>query len=170
MYAGKTSELIRLKRRTDIAGQKSIIIKYNGDIRYGTDDQLYTFDKTAHPCVVSTGKSLKKTLNSLDPEIKYVYIDEIQFYEDAFEVCQELANNDIHVIVSGLQGTYERKIFPVISQLIPIADKITQLTAIDKDSGNDAPFTKRIISGNDLEVIGGSESYKSVDLYNYYLM
>ena len=169
MYAGKTSELIRLKKRTDIAGKKSIIIKYDGDMRYGTDDQLYTFDKTSHPCVVSCGKSLKNTLTQIDlSDVNYIYIDEIQFYNDAFDVCQSLTKNDIHVIVTGLQGTYERKIFPVIAELIPISDKITQLTAIDKDSGNDAPFTKRIVGGNDLEIIGGSESYKSTDLFNYF--
>lgn len=168
MYAGKTSELIRLKRRNDIAGKKSIIIKYKEDMRYGIDDQLYTYDKTSHPCVVSLGKSLKNTLDSIDlNNVKYIYIDEIQFYNDAFEVCQNLVKNDIHVIVTGLQGTYERKIFPVIAQLFPISDKLTQLTAIDKDSGNEAPFTKRIISGCDLEIIGGTESYKATDLFNY---
>ena len=72
------------------------------------------------------------------------------------------------MIVTGLQGTYERKIFPVIASLIPIANHFTHLTAIDEQSGNEAPFTKRILGGNELELIGSSENYKSTDLFNYF--
>ena len=52
--------------------------------------------------------------------IKYFYIDEIQFYKDADIVCEMLANMGKHVVVSGLQGDYNRQIFPNISKLFPL--------------------------------------------------
>ena len=50
MYAGKTTELLRLKKRAEIAGQKCLAIKFYKDLRYD-EDRLSTHDleKTPQP-------------------------------------------------------------------------------------------------------------------------
>lgn len=172
MFSGKTSELLRLKNRTDIAGRKSIIIRYQNDTRYGNDDKIYTHDKKSYDCIVSVKDSIMETLEShniLIGEYQYIYIDEIQFYNDSADACTYLANNDVNVVVSGLSGTFDMKIFKSISELIPIADKITHLTAVDKNTGKDAAFTKRTTESKDLEVIGGCEIYKACDRSQYFV-
>ena len=175
MFSGKTSELLRLKSRTDIAGIKSIIIRYASDTRYGTDSRIYTHDHQSIDCTISAGNSLGKTLSLLQEDtpdllstVKYIYIDEIQFYSDAVEICTNLANSDIHVVVAGLSGTFEGIIFENIAKLIPIAEKIKHLTAIDKKSAKNASFTKRLTIGKEIEVIGGSEAYEACDREHFY--
>ena len=89
-----------------------------------------------------------------------MYIDEIQFYCDALEVCNYLVNEkDINVVCAGLSGTFDGKIFKNIADLIPVSDKITHLTAVDKMTGETAPFTKRLTNDKNVEVIGGEDMY-----------
>lgn len=171
MYAGKTSELLRLKSRSDITGQKSIIIKYSNDTRYTTDAVISTHNKITinKDIIISSGNSLNDTIKNIDiSDIIYFYIDEIQFYYDAHEVLNKLANElDKHIICSCLQGDYKMEIFPVVAKLIPCAESIIHLTAIDKDSKTDAAFTKRIVNNENLELIGSTDMYKAVNRYNW---
>ena len=70
-------------------------------------------------------------------------------------------NNGLIVEACGLNGDFERKPFNQISLLIPLADKIEHITAIDETNGQDAPFTKRISEEKDQEVIGGKDKYRA---------
>lgn len=172
MFCGKTTELIRLKSRSDIAGRKTLVIKYQGDNRYH-NSQLGTHSGVKIPALNSCGKKLKSTFNLIENLHEYVdiYIDEIQFYDDAVEVCDDLANQGYNVYVSGLQGDINRQPFPIVSKLIPIADKIIHLTAIDKDTGKDAPFSALITQFDRptcvQETIGGADLYQAVDRRHY---
>lgn len=169
MFAGKTSELMRLKRRDDIARQKSIIIRYYKDVRYGNGPDIFNHDHSSMPCVISCNTHLAKTLETIDlTDIVSIYIDEIQFYTDAVEVCQTLFDNGHNVIVSGLQGDYTRSAFSNINVLAQKCNKITHLTAVDQNSGAEAAFTKRLTTESSIELIGGTESYHATDLYNYF--
>jgi thymidine kinase len=66
-----------------------------------------------------------------------------------------------HVIVSGLDGTYERKPFIEVLKLIPIADEVIRLNAlcIRCCNGTLASFSKRIVQDTNIELVGGTESY-----------
>ncbi len=46
--------------------------------------------------------------------------------------------------------------------LLPIAEKVTKLSAVCVYCCNDASFTKRITESKEIEVIGGEEMYKPV--------
>lgn len=59
-----------------------------------------------------------------------VAIDEGQFYPDIVEFCEELANMGIIVMVAALDGTFQRKGFGNILNLLPVAEKVTKLTAV----------------------------------------
>jgi thymidine kinase len=171
MFSGKTTELLRQLTRKKIAGQDNILIKYSGDNRFD-DTNIVTHDKIMFESTrVSKGHCLRETVGDLlEQQVigTNVFIDEIQFFNDGAEICDSLANNGYNVFACGLQGDYNRKIFPTIAKLIPLCDKITHLTSIDKKSGKECTNTKRICDSNELELIGGNDLYQAVDRYNYY--
>jgi len=172
MFSGKTTELLRQMTRKKIANQDNILIKYSGDNRFDNVN-IVTHDKiTFQSTIVSIGHCLKDTVKELlEQQVvnTNIFIDEIQFFSDGAEVCDLLANNGYNVFACGLQGDYNRNIFPTIAKLIPLCEKITHLTSIDKKSGKECTNTKRICDSNELELIGGDDLYQAVDRYNYFM-
>jgi thymidine kinase len=65
------------------------------------------------------------------------------------------ANNGKIVIISALDGTYMRKGFEPIVELIPMAEKVKKLAAICKNCGTNASFTFRTCLSEEIELIGG---------------
>jgi thymidine kinase len=175
MYSGKTTELLRLKNRSKHIEKKTLCIKYYEDIRYGNDDLLHTHDGLHHNAITSEGKSLMSTFQKIENILDYdeIYIDEIQFYDDADIACEYIANNGNNIIACGLQSDFNRNMFKSIINLFPKCDKITILTAIDKDSKNECSFTK-FIGGKDTqfnngnELIGTTNYYIACDRKNYF--
>lgn len=65
------------------------------------------------------------------------------------------------VIVTGLDGTYDRKPFRNILDLAPLADKFTKLTAVCYFCKEEsASFSKRIVEDKQVELIGKLEFYR----------
>lgn len=158
MFSGKSSFLIQQYKRYNIAGKKCLVIKYAGDDRYDETSVV------THDLVKIQALPTSKLLN-LDEEVKkydVICIDEIQFFEDGL-VCDNWASDGKIVIVSGLNGTFQRKPWKIISNLIPLADDIIHLKAVCKDTGEDASFTHRTVSAKDDFFIGGSEAYSALD-------
>ena len=165
MFSSKTTELIRQYNRNAIGGKKCIMIKYIGDDRYDKD-----FVVTHDGIKVNAIKC--KYLKDVEQDIIYydvICIDEVQFYTDADIYCDIWAMNK-QVYACGLSGTFKRTPFPIISNLIAKADKVKFLTAICKDNGNEAPFTKMYSDpeNDEIEIIGGSEKYMAVDRKKYF--
>jgi thymidine kinase len=50
-----------------------------------------------------------------------------QFFPDVVEFCDDWANRGKVVIVSALDGTFERKPFARILELIPLAEQVLKL-------------------------------------------
>lgn len=59
------------------------------------------------------------------------------------EFSEKMANLGKVVIVAALDGTYQRKGFGEILNLVPLAEHIVKLTAVCMTCYNDASFTKR---------------------------
>ena len=158
MFSGKSTELMRRLRRNIIAKKKCIAVKYKGDTRYSLDD-MATHNKLLMPAIACS--TLQESIDTL---LKYdvVGIDEGQFFPDICEKAEELANNGKEVIVACLDGTFQRKPFGKILELLPLAEEIVKLSAICFRCGNEAPFTMRLGKQEEVLVIGGSELYKPV--------
>jgi len=86
-------------------------------------------------------------------------VDEGQFYPDVVEFCEKMANIGKTIIVSALDGTFQRKPFNRVLELIPLAEKIDKLSAVCSICQGEAPFTARIGEETQLEIIGGSDKY-----------
>ncbi len=175
MFCGKTTELIRLKTRAEIGQKKCIMIKYSKDTRYDSGEgdvrvTLSTHDQRKADAINSVGNNLHKTIDSINhiDQYDYIFIDEIQFYEDGAEVCDQLANRGFQVVACGLQSDHLRQPFGCIPNLFSCADKITHLTAIDAETGGEASFTARLSNETEQEVIGGADKYIAVDRSHYF--
>lgn len=168
MFSGKTSELIRLKNRSFFAGEKCVLIKYSGDVRYNksnTDKLLYTHDGKGYEAFETNDLSELKYEHFIN-KYTHFFIDEIQFYNNP-EIIEEMANIGKHFVLSGLQGDFNKNIFNVISYLIPKCEKITHLTAIDINTKKDAAFTYRLCNNKEVKLIGGSGEYQAVTRETY---
>jgi thymidine kinase len=88
-----------------------------------------------------------------------IAVDEGQFFPDVVEVCDALANSGKIVVVSALDGTFERQPFNNILNLIPMAESVVKITAVCKICFRDAHFSKRITADTRVEVIGGADMY-----------
>eukprot|EP00742_Colponemidia_sp_Colp-10_P009141 GILJ01009943.1.p1 GENE.GILJ01009943.1~~GILJ01009943.1.p1 ORF type:complete len:253 (+),score=26.85 GILJ01009943.1:28-759(+) len=158
MFSGKSTELLRRIRRHTIANRKCLVIKYSMDNRY-SEDCMSTHDRQmihAQPCKVL------REVNDMFDDYDIIGIDEGQFFPDLVEMCEKFANRGKTVIVAALDGTFQRKAFGSVLELIPLAEKVTKLTAVCSHCFKDASFTKRLGNETAVEVIGGAEKYLPV--------
>jgi thymidine kinase len=111
-------------------------------------------------------KALKTaTLESIYPNARnydVVAIDEGQFFPDIVEVSERLANEGVVVVIAALDGTFQRKPFGHILSLVPMAEQVIKLSAVCIECGSEAAFTRRTVDSQEVELIGGEESYKPV--------
>lgn len=66
------------------------------------------------------------------------------------------------MLVAALDGTFERKAFGRIIDLIPLAERVSKLCAVCVYCTREAAFTKRIIESKEIQLIGGDDMYKPV--------
>jgi hypothetical protein len=64
------------------------------------------------------------------------------------------------VVVAALDGTFQRKPFGSVLDLIPLSDEVTKLNAVCMMCYQDAPFSRRIGSEMAVEVIGGADKVR----------
>ena len=113
MYSGKTTELLRLYRRYYLAGKKCLLIKHKDDTRYDSE-YIVTHDNQKYKAINT--EKLNDIIQVKDvTEAEVLCIDEIQFYDDAAEVCDLWANYGKIVIASGLNGDFKRERFGDVS-------------------------------------------------------
>lgn len=164
MFSGKSSEMIRRIRRHTIAKKKCIIIKYSKDTRYNgkeeKEEKVYTHDLVSHKAV--SCEKLYQLSKYLFDNVDVIGIDEGQFFSDLVSFCEDYANKGKLVIVAGLDGTYQRKPFETIINLIPLSETVIKLNAVCIECRGDASFSKRIGNEIQLEVIGGADKYSAV--------
>lgn len=164
MFAGKTEELIRRVRRMDFAKRNYIIFKPQIDDRYSISEVVSHNKSRVQAISVNTSDEIEKMIL---PEHEAVIIDEVQFFDnDVIEVCRRLANNGMRVICAGLDCDFRGNPFPIVAELLAMAEKITKLTAICVVCGAEATKTQRIINGlparydDPTILVGEKESYE----------
>jgi len=165
MFSGKTSSLIEAYTRHSIGKRRCLLIKYKDDVRYDVHN-VVSHNGRAVQSTVSCGMLCE--VDYLVDEYQVICIDEIQFFDDAPIFCDKWANQGLIVEASGLSGTYQRKEFPVISQLLPLAEEVHKKSAVCEETGDDANFTCRTSDEVGDIVIGGSDKYKPVDRMTYF--
>lgn len=156
MFSGKTEELIRRLRRAEFAKMKVEIFKPKIDIRYSEED-VVSHDKTA---IRSTAVEHSSQLLILASDVEVIGIDEAQFFDDGLpEVCNQLANQGVRVIIAGLDMDYLGRPFGPMPHLLAIAEFVTKVHAICVQTGHLAHHSYRLSENDSLVQLGEKESY-----------
>jgi thymidine kinase len=158
MFSGKSTELIRRINREKSINKKIIIINYLHDNRYSSSS-ISTHDLVKVNCIKV--EKLMELPNDLVKEYDSIFIDEGQFFLDLYKFVNNFINQDIHIVISGLDGDANQKPFGDILNLIPICDTVDKLCAYCKicNNGTSAPFTKKLTKDSCQVDIGGSDKY-----------
>ncbi len=157
MFSGKTEELIRRMKRAKIAKQKIEIFKPKIDVRYSVEE-VVSHDENA---ILSTPVDSPRNILLLANDVEVVGIDEAQFFDDGLvEVCNELANRGIRVIVAGLDMDYRGKPFGPIPKLLSTAEYVTKVHAICVKCGDLAHHSHRLTANDKLVVLGETDIYE----------
>jgi thymidine kinase len=157
MFSGKTEELIRRLRRAQFAKQKVEIFKPSIDTRY---DETNVVSHNSNS-IVSTPVPASSNILLLANDVDVVGIDEAQFFdEELVNVCNQLAENGVRVIVAGLDMDYLGKPFGPIPALLACAEYVTKVHAICMQCGNPALFSHRKTADTSLVLLGETDSYE----------
>ena len=157
MFSGKTEELIRRLRRAKFARQRVEIYKPAIDKRY-SEEEVVSHDSNA---IMSTPIDSSAQILLLSSDIDVVGIDEAQFFDDGLvDVCNELANRGVRVIVAGLYVDYKVVSFGPFPVLCVIADDVQRVHAICVKCGALAYVSHRKVHGDKRVMLGEMQEYE----------
>ncbi|MEN8125203.1 MAG: thymidine kinase [Bacteroidota bacterium] len=165
MFSGKTEELIRRLKRAQFAKQKVEIFKPAIDIRYG-DEVVVSHDENEIRCTpVPASANIQLLANDID----VVGIDEAQFFDDEIvNICNELANKGVRVIVAGLDMDFKGNPFGPMPALMATAEYVTKVHAVCTKTGNLAHFSHRKVADDNLVLLGEVQEYEPLSRAAYY--
>ena len=156
MFSGKTEELLRRLKRVKIAKQTVEIFKPVIDVRFSAEE-VVSHDKNS---IISTPVDHSSNIMLLSSGTDVVGIDEAQFFDMGLvNVCQQLADQGVRVIVAGLDMDFKRVPFGPIPALCAIADDVTKVHAICVRCGSLANYSHRIVAGEKQVMLGEMEEY-----------
>ena len=157
MFSGRTEELIRRMRRAKFAKQRVEIFKPAIDTRY-SDNDVVSHDQNAIP---STPVETSSSILLLSSDIDVVGIDEAQFLDMGLvDVCNQLANRGVRVIIAGLDMDFQGVPFGSIPALCAIADDVTKVHAICVRCGNLAYISHRLVDNEKRVLLGEKQEYE----------
>ncbi len=159
MFSGKTEELIRRLKRALLARQRVQAFKPRIDDRYDptriVSHQAVSVDAVA----VATSQSLEERVHE---DTQVVAIDEAQFFDRGIvDVCEQLANRGLRVIVAGLDQDYLGRPFPPMPELMAIAEEVTKGHAVCTVCGGPASRSQRLLAEATTVLVGGVEAYEA---------
>ena len=157
MFSGKTEELIRRMKRAEFAKQKVEIFKPEIDTRYDGEAVVSHNENTIRSTPIPSSEDILKRAEDVD----VVGIDEAQFFDEKLpQVCRELANRGVRVIIAGLDMDYLGEPFGPIPALMAQAEFVTKVHAICLQCGNLANHSFRKSSSDSLVLLGEKEEYE----------
>lgn len=165
MFSGKTEELIRRLRRAQFAKQKVEIFKPTVDTRYD-EDSVVSHDANK---IRSTPVPAAANIPILADNCDVIGIDEAQFFDDEIvQVCNDLANRGIRVIVAGLDMDFKGNPFGPMPALMATAEYVTKVHAVCTRTGNLAQYSYRKAQNDKLVLLGETEEYEPLSRAAYY--
>ena len=157
MFSGKTEELIRRVRRSQLAKLPVEIFKPAMDTRYH-DTEITSHDRNSIP---STPVDQSSTILLLAGVAKVIGIDEAQFFDDGLPaVCTKLANAGVRVIVAGLDMDFKGQPFGPVPAIMAIAEHVTKVHAVCVRCGAPANYSYRLTENDEQLLVGERDSYE----------
>lgn len=168
MFAGKSTEMIRRANRLRSIHKKILVINHTNDTR--TCESVKTHDDTKMNAIkISRLRDIIRDpiINNAD----VICIDEGQFFDDIGDFVRSLEHTSKIIIISALDGDRHRNPFRNITDLIPLADSVDKLHALEcLPSGDIVEANFSMLIGQDTGetvLIGASETYRAVSRHTY---
>lgn len=165
MYAGKTEELLRRIKRIEYAKRIVYVFKPKLDDRYSVDEVISHDMSRTKSFIIENANEIYQ---HLDIKPYAIAIDEAQFFnEDLIEVCEDLADKGIRILVAGLDRNFRGEPFGIMPTLLARAEYVTKLNAICQVCGAPATRTQRLINGKPAHyddpviLVGAKEQYEA---------
>jgi thymidine kinase len=157
MFSGKTEELIRRIRRAEFANQALLLFKPKIDNRFSEKNVVSHQGSIFEAVIVEQANDILSHWQNQ----QVVAIDEAQFFDSAIvDVCNELANKGVRVIIAGLDMDYKGNAFGPMPQLMSIAEYVTKVHAICVSCGNLAHYSQRTVQQTAQVLVGAIEKYR----------
>lgn len=149
MFSGKTEELIRRIRRVGFAKMKALMFKPAIDNRHKEDLMVSHSKQSFDSISVAHPSEIRRHVENIGFKVRMIGIDEVQFFDESIvDVCLELVENGVGVIVAGLGEDYLGNPFGAMPRLLSHADSVTKLWAICMKCGALASKSQRIFVDN----------------------
>lgn len=167
MFSGKTEELIRRMKRAQFAKLPVEIFKPAIDIRYA-EKEVVSHDSNSIP---STPVEHSSAILLLGGNAKVIGIDEAQFFDDELpNVCIQLANKGVRVIVAGLDMDYQGRPFGPMPNIMAVAEDVYKVHAVCVKCGAPANYSYRFTKEDSVVLLGEKESYEPRCRHCYYIL
>ena len=171
MFAGKSTFLINKANdllNSGINISDILLINHSSDSRYDTNKICSHDGHKISALSLHNLNTLETQMPIQYKNIKYIFIDEGQFFNDLYDSIKVLLRkqNNLQIFICGLDGDYKQEPFTNsrILDLIPYATNIIKLNAKCSYCGKTAPFTKRITKSCETILVGGADDYQPVCL------
>ena len=159
MFSGKSEELIRRMTRFQIARIPTQTFKPSVDDRHGEGEVVSHSRLSVAAQPVPDSSAL---LGAVRESTEVVGIDEAQFFDGGLiGVAELLAARGKRVIAAGLDLDYLGRPFGPVPELMTKSEYVTKVLAVCHRCGGPGMFTQRVISSDDLVVIGADDAYES---------
>ncbi|MEM2021258.1 MAG: thymidine kinase [Zestosphaera sp.] len=177
MFAGKTTELLRILNKYRIAGYRTLLVKPSIDKRYSLREVV------SHDGIRMEALAIEPTLSDLlrVSEVLYSHdvigFDEFQFFEYRRGLVDFILrlSDEKTVYVASLNLDFRGEPWEIVKELLPYADEIQTLYAVctyvdpetGRKCGKPASRTQRLIDGKPAPyespriLVGGKESYEA---------
>jgi len=168
MFSGKTSWLINEHKNTH-SPDDTIFINHSFEFNRNPIEYCISHDniQCATKSFFCTTLSQFDTHAIISKNIKNIFINEGQFFNDLDTWLTSIQCVDINVWVSGLDYDYKQNPFGKILACIPLSDEFNRLYSKCIDCSGNAQYTKRIYnnnctSSNNQILIGNNDVYAPV--------
>lgn len=161
--SGKTTLMMARIERAALAGKKCLVVKHVIDDRYDNINKNAIVTNAFREYFEGFEITRASKIAEIAPLVKkydVVGITESQFFEDITYVGDLADENlDIKFICEGLDGCFRRNAFGKVASLIPKCDKVKKLNAVCYKCGADAPFSTKLVAGEETIDVGGADKY-----------
>ena len=127
------------------------------DARYSEEEVVSHDSNSIASTPIDTSASI--LLFSSDKDV--IGIDEAQFFDEGLiNVCNQLADSGVRVIVAGLDMDFRGIPFGPMPGLCAIADEVSKVHAICVKCGQLASFSHRTVKNDKQVLLGETEEYE----------
>lgn len=153
MFSRKTAFLLAEYERSIIAERKTAAFKPIIDGRFGQNTITARNAGSIEANCISTVEEIQAF------DVQDYFIDEFQFLKGNVRILQYMANVGKNFYISGLDMTAEGKPFPIMAELLAIADVVEKRKAICVDCKcSDATYSF-FLAGKKQDILVGDKEY-----------